>query len=634
MTRRRWQSQPFPPDGASAAEGIRNQLGRPELDLLTILVREAAQNSWDARSQDARTVRFDIATWLVGAGHMHAWRDTLLAGAPFGADFPLRQRLQPGETPLRVLQVSDRGTDGLAGPTRANVLDGGPRDFITFIRNVGEPRDTPLGGGTYGFGKGIFYLLAKQGAILVYTRCRTSDGSLESRLIGCALWKSFVGRDPHTREEHRYTGRHWWGDVADDGVVEPLLGDEADSVAARLGIRGFADDETGTTIVVIDPILEDLSPSELGDYLAETMVWHLWPKMLDGGGDGAAMDFAVHCDGVDHAVPDPRRFRPVDMFVQAYETMTGNAATTLACQNPKKDLGAFAVRKRLMPRIEATRAGTVVDVEDSLHHVCLMRPAELVVTYLKGPKPPSENYGYAGVFRAFEDMDDVYAKAEPPTHDAWHASMLERPESTYVNTTFTRINEQLAGLFELTPGSNGSSSAFSLGAASTAFGALLPGGWGTGGATVAASPNPRRKKQPSSAGDGHEPDIDHEAKKTQAPTRRDRSHARVQLIDEPQLRVRDGGAVLVQQFALTPGVRMRIDAAVVVGLPGAAREKDPPINAQMPTVLYWRTPTGETLAPGAVDVVGLEGVWELVAQPAADTVTEINISATKVVIDG
>ncbi len=49
MTGPRWFSQPYPPEGASAAEGIRNQLGRPELDLLTILVRESAQNSWDAR---------------------------------------------------------------------------------------------------------------------------------------------------------------------------------------------------------------------------------------------------------------------------------------------------------------------------------------------------------------------------------------------------------------------------------------------------------------------------------------------------------------------------------------------------------------------------------------------------------
>lgn len=67
MTGPRWFSQPYPPEGASAAEGIRNQLGRPELDLLTILVRESAQNSWDARvRQPAPTVDYRIDMWTVG----------------------------------------------------------------------------------------------------------------------------------------------------------------------------------------------------------------------------------------------------------------------------------------------------------------------------------------------------------------------------------------------------------------------------------------------------------------------------------------------------------------------------------------------------------------------------------------
>ena len=48
-----WVSQPVPRMGAIKAEGIMNQLGRPTVDRLTVLVREAAQNSWDAadRSQ-------------------------------------------------------------------------------------------------------------------------------------------------------------------------------------------------------------------------------------------------------------------------------------------------------------------------------------------------------------------------------------------------------------------------------------------------------------------------------------------------------------------------------------------------------------------------------------------------------
>ena len=39
----RWFAQPVPPLGAITSEGIKNPLGRPAFDRLTVLVREAAQ---------------------------------------------------------------------------------------------------------------------------------------------------------------------------------------------------------------------------------------------------------------------------------------------------------------------------------------------------------------------------------------------------------------------------------------------------------------------------------------------------------------------------------------------------------------------------------------------------------------
>ena len=58
-----------------------------------------------------------------------------------------------------MLFVTDRGTEGLGGPTRADeVHEGESHDYVSFVLNVGEPRDTKLGGGTYGFGKAVFFL--------------------------------------------------------------------------------------------------------------------------------------------------------------------------------------------------------------------------------------------------------------------------------------------------------------------------------------------------------------------------------------------------------------------------------------------------------------------------------------------
>ncbi len=643
-----WYSQPYPPEGASAAEGIRNQLGRPELDLLTILVRESAQNSWDARLPDSSApVDYGIDMWTVDPAHAGAWRTLLPAGAPTNPDhFPLRTTLR--HPVIRVLAVSDRGTRGLGGPTRANDAVGADRDFVSFIRNIGEPRDRALGGGTYGFGKGIFYLLSRSGSVLVHSRCRTSDGDYETRLIGCTLWKSYVATE--RGGDRRYTGRHWWGDTSGD-VVEPLVGTAADAVAQRLGLRPFGPRETGTTVVVIDPNLDEFEqPTNAAEYLAETIAWHLWPKMISTDDKPPAMRFSVTCDGVPYEVPDPRSTPPLHMFVKAYEVMKSGQGRDLACLKPKQHLGRLGLDKRIMPPLERSRAKELLGIEDVVHHVCLMRPAELVVTYRPGPKPPSIHQGYAGVFRADESMDEVYAKAEPPTHDAWNSQSLERPESTYVHTTFTRIGEALNGLLSLNGNAGQGASSVALGAASSYFSGLVGGAWGIGGATDYSKPGStvtrstdvdddtdgrgRRTTKKSKAsggstvggGDGGDAGAPHGADDS-TPRRR----PRVQYVGEPYYEDHGENTLLVQEFRLPVAGPQRVRSDLAVTLPGTGgRETDPPLGATMPVLIGWQDESGRVYDGDPCVVEGSDALWRALVRPAPDTMTEIGIKVEAV----
>lgn len=661
MTEPGWFSQPYPPEGASAAEGIRNQLGRPELDLFTILVRESAQNSWDARSAGSvEPIDYRIDLWTVGPAHTGAWRKFLLADAPASTEnFPLSETLRRGS--VRVLAVSDRGTRGLGGPTRADRAVGAEHDFVSFIRNIGEPRDTALGGGTYGFGKGIFYLLSRPGTVLVYSRCLTTEGNYETRLIGCALWKSYVVAEPEG--DRRYTGRHWWGDTTGT-VVEPLVGQEAESAAQRLGLRAFGPQETGTTVIVVDPNLDDLLPAAAADYLAETITWHLWPKMISSGDRGPAMKFSVTCDGIPHPVPNPREIRPLNMFVAAYEVMSGPEGGDLECLRPRRHLGRLGLVKRIMPPLEPSRASRMLDIEDLVHHVCLMRQAELVVTYYPGPKPPSVNQGYAGVFRADEAMDEIYARAEPPTHDAWNPQSIERPGSTFVQTTFRRINEALDRLLTLGGVARSGASNVALGAASSLFSGLVGGAWGIGGATDYSKPGSTVTRAPKSIGvegsvsrptrGGPGPDT---ATAGTGPTAADetataddfeagelsltedqgsggalpRRRPRVQYVGDPFYDDEGEESVLVQEFRLPVlgAQRVRIDLAVT--LPGTGgRETDPPIGASMPELVGWEDTEGHLYVSEALVIEGSESVWRAVVRPAPDTMTEIGIKVEAV----
>ncbi len=632
-----WFSQPFPPEGASTAEGIRNQLGRPELDLLTILVRESAQNSWDARRHD-RTgpVDYRIDMWTVGPAHATVWRDLLLRDAPLNEHLPLRESLQRS---IRVMAISDRRTCGLGGPTRADSTATENHDFVSFVRNIGEPRDTELGGGTYGFGKGVFYLASKPGTILIHTRCEV-DGGHETRLIGCALWNSYIANDPGGKT--RYTGRHWWGDTSGE-VVEPLIGAEADAMAHRLGLKAFASNETGTTIVVVDPSLDELEPSEAAGYMAETITWHLWPKMLGSPEASPTMTFSVSCDGIEHPVPDPRKTRPLNLFVAAYEDLRGRGGKGLECFKPKRFLGRLGLVKRTAPAFEGTSASRMVGIENLVHHVCLMRPAELVITYHAGPKPPSEFQSYAGVFIADAAMDGVYAKAEPPTHDAWNPQSLDAPESTFIRMTFKRIQESLDGLLGLGGNVRAGSAHVALGAASTMFSSLVGGAWGTGGApdygkAVGERTSKTESAQNPGGGAANDRDDGRDAASGDSPFggagngASGRRRPRVEYVRDPYYDDEwSEGSVLIQDFRLpAPGShRVSVKLAVILNAAGM-RESEPPIGAAMPLLVGWKDAVGNLFTLPTHVIEGGDDVWHVIVRPAPDTVTEIDITVDAV----
>ncbi|MCG8926143.1 hypothetical protein [Lentzea sp. CC55] len=681
MNNAAWYSQSFPPEGASAAEGIRNQLGRPELDLLTVLVRESAQNSWDARLPN-RTVDYRIDYQTVSAAHAPVWRDELLREAPQTEHLPLRASVSAPT--ITILTISDRGTSGLGGPTRADSAVTQDHDFVSFVRNIGEPRDTALGGGTYGFGKGIFYLIAKSGTVLVHTRCRVKEG-FETRLIGCALWQSHVkGKGA---KAIRYTGRHWWGNNRGE-VVEPLTGPEAEVMAHRLGLRAFEADETGTSIVVIDPELGDRDPHEATGYLADTILWNLWPKMLPDAAGRLPMTFSVRHQGTDVPVPDPRTTRPIDIFVEAYENMcSSDKGHQIESYKPKRVLGRLGLEKRLALPLEPTAAATGMGIEKAVHHVCLMRTAELVVTYHQGPKPPAEYMSYAGVFRVTADMDATFAASEPPTHDAWAWQSLEGHDKTFVKVAFTRLKEKLDALVEINDKVKSPGAEVPLGAASRQFSNLVTGSWGIGGGVRFGKPKSGTNQATPDEGEDFEWEADERETFTAGPLSGDpipmpdtpswgsgqqpRDHGvlddrtdarpemtsqeerpgwqslagtlpaarppqapaarpKVQYVSEPYYESRDGQVVLVQEFRLPVVGVQQVSPQLSILLPGnGVRETDPPIGAARPEFFGWENAHGSLDRTNTLVVSGGPDIWRLLVVPAPDTVTEIGVAVKR-----
>ncbi|MDJ0395010.1 hypothetical protein QMK17_16925 [Rhodococcus sp. G-MC3] len=658
-----WHSQKYPPTGATAADGIRNQLGRPALSLLTVLVREAVQNSWDARIE-GRQVEFEIEIKELRASMAPIWRRYLEAGAPTTAQLPLRGSLSK---PLRLLSVSDRGTKGLGGPTRADNAVTGDTDFVSFVRNIGEPRSTEYGGGTYGFGKSIFYLVSKSATVLIHTRCAT-EGGFETRLIGCSMWKSYsVGKG---LEGNRFTGRHWWGDDMGD-VLEPLKGEDAEGVAKNLGLTPFRAEETGTTIVVIDPDLDGRESIEAAGWIADAMAWNLWPKMITKR-DGSAPDirFSVSCDGEQITVPDPATIRPLRLFVDAYRNMEGSEGQLLMVLKPKVQLGRLGLHKTMMPPFEPSGVSEECGFDRTSHHVCLMRTAELVVKYFQGPGTGSDSISYAGVFRSDAEVDQAYARSEPPTHDDWRSETLDGRDKTIVRTTYRRIRESLSKFVELKT-STPEATLTPLGAASRMFSPLVSAALGFGGLTASittkntgtseagdepeddGSKERQEPRDPSGAGrqdagvgidssDGAEMDRDGDAgfgsnqSNPGAPTpgrHRRLAIPKVRYVGEPGIEDRNGYAVVVQRFIVPQHVDALVRADVSVSIPLAkGRETSAPVGAPQPVVLGWRSEIqqDDVLTLGrSLSMRGGKTVWAVFVKPAPDTVTSIELTVER-----
>ncbi len=625
MTTPRWWSQPFPPTGAIASEGIRNQLGRPPVDPLTVFVRETAQNSWDARLPGVETIyRLELTT--VAPTHRPTWERLLTP--PAGAQEHLGVGRAVRTPNLRLLSVVDRGTKGLGGPTRADQLAVGRRDWISFVLNVGEKRDTEMGGGTYGYGKAVLYRLSRVGTILVYTRTvEEHSGRLSSRLIGIALGSSFDSSARVDEDSRPFTGRHWWGDVREDHV-EPLLGSAADDVARALGLTPFGPDESGTTLVVIDPDLDEFeSPDDAAQHLSETIAWQLWPIMLPERGPERLVPGVV-ASGRSFPVPDPARVYPLRMFVNAYRRLPTDSATTLESGNPRKRLGRFALEKAVvvpMSPSAVSAAASYAGVEGDPHHVCLMRSPELVVRYYEGPTTSSVHSVYAGVFRATDELDAVYARSEPPTHDNWVHEQLTGHERTFVKVTFTRLREQLAVFRAPVQQAVSTTSRATLGAASNYLGGLVAAAFaGVAGDGATRSPASRAAGSGSTASSPGSADGQSVSagSASNAPGR-----ARVTVLSEPRIEESDGGIVVVARYSVAAEGPVRLDARLSV-VTWEGREDDPPAGAARPRVLHWQV--GPTRIAGDACTVESPAEVDLVVVPVPDTATDISVVATPV----
>lgn len=601
MTNAAWWSQPVAAEGSTASEGIRRQLGKPHLDPLTVLIRETAQNTCDATLSASQTVEYAVRINRLSGNQLAAWQEFLLP-EPIGSSLGIEAWLEHGDP--TILSIADRGTTGLGGPIRADELPqpGERSDFVNFIRNVGERKDLHLGGGSYGFGKGILYNLSRCHVVVADSVCMYR-GKLQRRLIGAALG------DGYTDSKRRFTGRHWLGLLEDGDIARPLLDDEAADMAQRLGLPTFQVGSTGTTVVVVDidlgrkPESElNRSPEEAAQFIASTMVWNLWPRMLQER--SGRLVCSVKHSGFDQRVPSPESVPELKPYVDSYRKLqTHGSFSSPTRKQPPQDVGRFAFTKAMAPAKMDVLIAAAAPYDGRAHHCARMRQADLVVDYVGGEVLSDEMIQYGAVFRASKEADPNFAEAEPPTHDDWVYNGLTGSTRGVVHLAAKFVREQLA---EVAQGQNRSTStpAVALGPLATRLSGLMGGTDGDG--ATASEPHGGRDGGGSKG-----------------------RSALLKFVEGPAL-VREGSgtvlrAVLQMPDWSTPKV-VEIESKIVVD------SGFEPVGPDSPKVLSWTGIASKTVVKGSrlrVDP-GSDRQWEVKLRPASDAVVRLSLTAADI----
>lgn len=430
-----WFPQKFEP-GAIQGAGAKKLLGTPHVSMEELLVRETAQNSWDARIGD-RPVEFTLNLRLLPPPTVALLQESVFTGYASGTR--IHDALQASET--RAIEISDRGTVGLGGPIRNDqtITPGSVTHFIDLIFNIGATKQDPTSGGTYGFGKSIAYMVSGVGAIVVWSRCATDRGP-EDRLIASAIGDVF------DMDGYRYTGRHWWGRTV-EGRPEPAVGPLAAELGSKIFAKTFGDDELGTSILILAPQLGAPGPEDDAMVLTNAVLANLWPKLLPDESGMHPMDIRIQVDGADHAIPDPaqdpllsgpvsclRAVRAVQAGKSVEKTLFPVHVTEI--KRYSEVLGHLALTK--FP----VASGSSSDVPTSRAVTLMRNGAELVVRQIERAPLTEPGFQWAGVFKPVAALDATFALSEPPAHDDWSpASLQDKTQRGQVRLALQRVQE-------------------------------------------------------------------------------------------------------------------------------------------------------------------------------------------------
>ncbi|MGW3266569.1 helix-turn-helix domain-containing protein [Streptomyces sp. NPDC001056] len=438
---------------------------------LSVLAREATQNSLDERYDAGSPVRVHYTLNELDGAHLDAflaslrWEELLphyeaAAQGSQKVSRSLRSALDDlsRERRLRLLRIDDYNAAGLTGP------DYGDGRFAAVVRRQLDSHKIAAGraGGSYGLGKATIWAASRFGLVLMNTTLsEPHEGRTVGRVIGRldlpwheANGTAYAGPawfgEPDTDREHQGVSRSWWAD---------------DATLRRLHLQRSVD-EPGTSFLIVgayDASGASETLQEMHDELVRSLADDFWAAMIGGRSAGPLLDARVTTlrNGeiyIPEEQVDPHVHRPaVSRALQAYldgdtvEELTGSEQVVRAevplVVTPLKDRGRpndkgcehLAVLLLTPADDHDTRPNRVICMRGNRMTVTEQRPRDLPLG-----TPSFQAVLLAGYATGRDGEDVALAEAflrasEPPEHDRWDRT--EELTTTYQRGALSRLKE-------------------------------------------------------------------------------------------------------------------------------------------------------------------------------------------------
>lgn len=437
--------------GYISAGGVIRTINVSDLSIPEVFLREAVQNSFDAKREDCSSINFGMRAYNFTEEQLTNFKNLFEEGSALKPSFYKKYLASKINKGMFNIEVTDTDTIGLTGFPGVTDRNDNKQHFYKFVYVTGNDKGNDSNaGGSYGFGKAAFYSFSKIRTICIYSRIKT-----DILKLGEPVYQSrFIIATVDERIRDTLCDRCWWGREAKynnnpASYAAPILDSQADEIAVSIGIKKFKEEETGTRLLILDAGIGEVNRDFENEIIVKSMDdifqydipryilhWY-WPKIVT-----EEINFSLEYKGKKILIDDPADVYPYSEFVKAFEdgrkkysdrrVQDGNGYKRVCMSRPVAELGFVSVKKS---KVSVGRKCEYRDLfknfENPIPTVAFMRGIGHIVFYkhynFLDPKIMKETC--FGVFKVNKtactsngtqgEIDRYFRDIEDQTHERW-----------------------------------------------------------------------------------------------------------------------------------------------------------------------------------------------------------------------